>query len=144
MLFRVQYVSLYCYFATYSRGRTIHSLGAAELIGSESRRTMDVRQKRVLRWKRHLVSNSVQWSDDFVAGLKQRHLLSDVVLSQIQVLQLLTADAFIHSFIYSLTSAPLLTDRKPLILCRCRFLFVINGHRRKYVARGGYIARKSQ
>ena len=108
MLFRVQYVSLYCYFATYSRGRTIHSLGAAELIGSESRRTMDVRQKRVLRWKRHLVSNSVQWSDDFVAGLKQRHLLSDVVLSQIQVLQLLTADAFIHSFIHSFIRLPAL------------------------------------
>jgi len=46
---------------------------------------MDDHQKKVLRWKRHLVAKSVKWSDDFVAGLQQRGLLSDVILSQIQV-----------------------------------------------------------
>ena len=46
---------------------------------------MDAHQKKVLRWKRHLVAKSVKWSDDFVVSLKQRGLLSDVILSQIQV-----------------------------------------------------------
>jgi len=47
---------------------------------------MDDHQKKVLRWKRHLVAKSVKWTDDFVIGLKQRDLLlSDVILSQIQV-----------------------------------------------------------
>jgi len=52
---------------------------------------MDTHQKKVLRWKRQLVASEIKWSDDFVAGLQNRNLLSDVVLSQIQVLRLLIA-----------------------------------------------------
>jgi len=61
---------------------------------------MDEQQKKVLRWKRHLVAKSVEWSDDFVTGLKQRDLLSDVVVAQIQVnaiLYLLLYDSFGHT-----------------------------------------------
>jgi len=50
-----------------------------------SRRTMDDHQKRVLRWKRHLVAKNVKWNDDFVTGLKQRDLLCEAILPHIQV-----------------------------------------------------------
>jgi hypothetical protein len=50
---------------------------------------MDATEKRVIRWKRHLIASNVVWSEDFVRALKQRHLVSDGVLLQIEVSRLI-------------------------------------------------------
>jgi hypothetical protein len=46
---------------------------------------MDAIEKKVVRWKKHLIATNVVWSEDFVRALKQRHLVSDGVILQIEV-----------------------------------------------------------